>query len=71
MQKVYGNDIAPSCSYCQFGRLSPNEECILCVKKGVMLPTSHCKKFKYDALKRQPKPRQKIFTDYSPEDFAL
>ena len=71
MAKVYDKSISPSCSYCQFGRLSPDKEGILCIQQGIMLPSSSCKKFKYDPLKRQPKQKPKLFTGYNPEDFVL
>ncbi|MBQ4039559.1 MAG: hypothetical protein IJC91_00365 [Oscillospiraceae bacterium] len=47
--------IAPACEYCSFGTVSPDEQSVLCPKKGIMRRTSSCRKFVYDPLKRQPK----------------
>lgn len=65
-----GKDISPSCSYCEHGRLSPDGESVLCIKKGVMDKDGFCKKFSYDILKRQPK-RPKALTKFDEEDFTL
>lgn len=43
-----------SCSYCEFGRLSPNGVSILCVKKGIVKRDGQCRRFVYDPLKREP-----------------
>lgn len=60
----------PACSLCEYGRPSPDAAAVLCVKRGVMLPDSSCKKFKYDPIKRQPPAKQKL-PAYAPEDFRL
>jgi len=51
---VNENSISAACSHCLNGRLSPDKLSVLCKKKGVMLPTSSCRKFVYDPLKRKP-----------------
>lgn len=53
-------ELPPSCSYCIFGRPSPDGESILCIKRGVMLLTSSCRKFKYNPLKRKPQRAQSL-----------
>lgn len=53
-------ELPPSCSYCIFGRPSPDGESILCIKRGVMLLTSSCHKFKYNPLKRKPQRAQSL-----------
>jgi len=60
----------PACSLCEYGRPSPDATTVLCVKRGIMLPGSNCKKYRYDPLKRQPAVKQKL-PDYTPEDFRL
>lgn len=65
-----GKNISPSCSYCEHGRLSPDGENVLCIKKGVMDKDSFCKKFSYDILKRQPK-RPMALTKFDEKDFSL
>jgi len=61
---------APACSLCEYGRPSPDATTVLCVKRGIMLPGSSCKKFKYDPIKRQPLTARKL-PAYAPEDFKL
>lgn len=63
-------DITPACKYCEHGKAAAQYNQILCVKHGVMLPESSCRKFRYDPLKRQPN-RAPILPEFSPEDFAL
>lgn len=71
MKKLFNFKKSPACEYCAHGRFTPDSTAILCVKKGIMLPSSHCKLFKYDALKRRPRQAPKISTDFSEEDFSL
>ena len=63
-------EISPSCSYCSYGKLSPDGETVLCKKKGVVEKDFACRKFNYDVLKRQPK-RPIELEKYNPEDFSL
>lgn len=70
MQRLYNNKISPACEYCNFGRLSADLESVLCSKNGVMSPSSSCRKFKYDPLKRRPKRAPKLM-EFSKEDFEL
>ena len=63
-------EISPSCSYCAYGKLSPDGETVLCKKKGVVEKDFACRKFQYDVLKRQPK-RPIELEKYNPEDFSL
>ncbi|MEI6578939.1 MAG: hypothetical protein WCN92_05680 [Eubacteriales bacterium] len=62
--------ISPACTYCVHGRLSPDKLSVLCIKKGVMLPTSSCRRFIYDPLKRQPQ-RLPRLPKFNAEDFEL
>lgn len=71
MKKIFNQGLTPACEYCLHGRLSPDESMVLCVKKGFMLPSSSCRSFKYDALKRLPKKGERIATNFTPEDFSL
>lgn len=49
------------CSYCVYaGKL--DDETYLCAKRGFVAACHHCRKFKYDPLKRVPKRRK-------PKDF--
>ena len=71
MKKLFKDDITPACEYCKYGRLTPDASGVLCVKNGIMLPSSMCKSFKYDALKRRPKRHLQIFSDFSEDEFKL
>ena len=62
--------ISPACAYCGHGRLSPDRLSVLCIKKGIMLPTSSCRKYVYDPLKRQPQ-RLPRMPKFSAKDFKL
>ncbi len=58
------------CENCRHGRLAPDEDCVLCEKKGVMHLTSVCRKFEYDPLRRRPKrPVQR--EEHDPSEFVL
>lgn len=71
MSRILGKNHKPACGYCRHGRLSPDKDSVLCVKKGIMQPDSSCFSFKYDPLKRRPGRKPVINTDFSPEDFKL
>lgn len=64
------DDISPACAYCLHGKMSPGNQSVLCIKKGVMLPTSSCNKFVYDPLKRRPQRMPKL-PKMESEDFEL
>ena len=58
------------CANCAFGTHAPDGDSVLCEKRGVMLNTSTCKKFKYDPLNRTPA-RPLMMGEHSPEEFVL
>ena len=63
-------ELSPSCSYCKYGKRSPDKENVLCDRSGIRMPDSFCGKFIYDPLKRQPK-RRLVLPVYSPEEFKI
>lgn len=69
-QSLLNSKIRPACIYCAIGKVSCDGESVLCVKKGVMQPDSHCRAFRYDPLKRVPKAQAKL-PEYSAEDFSI
>ena len=71
MKKLFNEDVAPKCEYCHFGRITPDSNSVLCEKRGIMLPSSSCKSFKYDVLKRRPEKKPQLFSEYSAEDFKI
>ncbi len=70
MQRLFSKNLSPACEYCDFGRLTVDENSVLCSKNGVMSPLSSCRHFKYDPLKRRPK-RQPKLKEFSKEDFEI
>lgn len=69
-QTLLNKNIAPACMYCAVGQLSCDGGTVLCTKKGVMQPDSHCRSFRYDPLKRVPRAKPKM-PEYSAEDFSI
>ncbi len=58
------------CETCLHGRLSPDKETVLCIKKGIVQPDGKCRKYSYDPLKRQPK-KPLIIEQADPSEFIL
>ncbi|MDD6062451.1 MAG: hypothetical protein PUB99_07560 [Oscillospiraceae bacterium] len=69
-QSLVHKKIKPACMYCAHGQKSCDDSCILCVKKGIMQPDSHCRRFQYDPLKRVPQKKAQLPL-FSAEDFSL
>ncbi len=68
--RLFDPHIEPSCSYCQYGTATKDGLAILCRRRGVMLPDSFCRRFRYDPLLRVPS-RQPRLPQYDAEDFTL
>ena len=58
------------CRNCKHGRLSPEGDTVLCVKKGIVDPDGSCRRYSYDPLKRVPK-KMPAVREANPEDFDL
>lgn len=54
-KKLFGNNIKPSCKYCELAQLQEDSDKIMCEKFGEVKAYDACKKFAYDPLKRIPK----------------
>ena len=68
---LFRKKITPACAYCQWGTAMDDSQ-ILCIKKGVVLSESKCRKFRYDPCKRIPaKPKALDFSKYAEDDFSL
>lgn len=68
---LFRKNIEPHCCYCKFGNLV-NEREVACVKRGIVPMEWHCRKFRYDPLKRvPPRPRALDTSKMSERDFAL
>lgn len=59
-----------ACEYCKNGRLSPDEQTVLCVKKGLVAPDGKCMRYSYDPLKRRPK-KPLMVQKADPSEFDL
>ncbi len=59
------------CAHCAFaGKV--NEEQMICQKCGIVPAGHHCRRFRYDPLKRVPaKPKAQDFSQYNDKDFSL
>lgn len=53
-KKLFGNNIKPSCKYCELGTAAGGDK-IMCSKFGEVKAYDACKKFVYNPLKRIPK----------------
>ena len=68
---LFEKSIEPRCAYCAHGRPLDQEQ-IVCPRKGVMDPGSHCRSFRYDPLKRVPPRPAALDTEKLNEaDFSL
>jgi hypothetical protein len=63
-------EIARVCRLCRTGLPSPDGKSVLCPKKGPVPPDFHCRRFKYDPLKRVPESAPHPM-EFSPEEFEL
>lgn len=68
--KFFNKNIEKRCEYCLHSQKYEGIGEILCNYKGAVEPDHHCRRFKYDILKRQPK---KLRTEdtYTADDFAI
>ena len=59
------------CTYCQFaGRI--DDETMVCPYYGVVPCEHHCRRFRYDPLKRVPgRMKPKDFSKFDKQDFSL
>jgi hypothetical protein len=59
-----------TCSICVHGRQSNDETKVLCTKKGVVDASYHCRKYKYDPLKRVPH-HAPTLPHFDKDDFSI
>jgi hypothetical protein len=52
-------DTTPSCRFCEYAAAIRDGETMICAKNGVVSATHLCRKYAFDPLKRQPRPRPK------------
>lgn len=68
---LFRKKIEKSCAYCvHAGKIDENN--YLCAKKGPVVAGQHCRRFRYDPLKRVPKRmKPRDFSAYDEVDFTL
>ncbi len=69
-RKLYGNHIEPACEYCAKARRASDGRVMLCLRKGIVPLYHHCRRFRYDPLKRVPF-RQPTLKKHEAEEFKL
>ena len=68
---LFRKKIERSCSYCRHAT-KLNDDDVLCIKKGVVIGSKPCRKFRYDPCKRIPhKAKPLDFSQYPEENFKL
>lgn len=68
---LFRKNMEPRCGYCKFAAAA-EPGLVVCCKKGIRPETAHCRKFRYDPLKRMPpKPQIADFEKYDKRDFSL
>lgn len=59
------------CSYCAYGT-TMSDNTVICSKRGIQKPESHCWRFRYDPCKRIPSKMKALdFSRFHTEDFSL
>lgn len=68
---LFRKKIDRNCAYCQFaGKV--DDETMICQKYGFVPAAHHCRKFRYDPLKRVPaRPKAARFEELKEKDFSL
>ena len=68
---LFRKKIDRSCSYCKLAGYC-DETHMACQRYGIVPKEHHCRRFKYDPLKRIPvRPNGKSFEKFKNEDFSL
>lgn len=71
MKMLFRKKIDRLCAYCAHAGKVDMETCV-CKRKGLVPAEHHCRKFKYDPLKRVPvRMKPKDFADCDSMDFSL
>jgi hypothetical protein len=68
---LFRKDIEPMCVYCRHGNKIGDRE-LSCKHRGITHPTSSCRRFSYDPLKRiPPRPAKLVTRGLSDDDFKI
>ncbi|MBQ3076707.1 MAG: hypothetical protein IJC43_02510 [Clostridia bacterium] len=67
---LFGSDVSPRCSLCEHGRVLEGNPHISCRYRGMVTEGYHCRRFRYDPLKRVP-PKAAVLPKFEAEDFSI
>ena len=67
---LFRKSIDPRCMYCSRGRPMGRGQ-VGCVYHGVVKEHHHCRRFRYDPLRRVPAKPAKLGRNYTDKDFEL
>ena len=68
---LFRKKIDQYCAYCAHAGKIDDEQ-VICQKAGIVPASHHCRKFRYDPLKRVPsRPKAQDFSKYDDKDFSL
>ncbi len=70
LKNLFGSGVQPACLHCEQSHPSPDKVMVLCRRFGPVSPHYKCKKYRYDPLKRTPRPMPKL-PAYAAEDFEV
>lgn len=68
--RLFREKIDPRCAYCKHG-VTLNKSDVGCVAHGIVPIEFHCRRFRYDPLKRIPVRPVRLRKNYSDADFKL
>ena len=68
---LFRKKIERFCAYCAFsGKVNDNQ--VICQKCGIVPASHHCRRFRYDPLKRiPPKAKAQDFSKFDQKDLSL
>lgn len=68
---LFRKAIEPRCAYCAKGEQLDASR-IICIKRGIVSTSFHCRSFRYDPLRRTPPaPAPLLQKEWSSEDFSI
>lgn len=68
---LFRKKIDPNCAYCHFAYPADPGN-VICRKKGIRAENDHCRKFRYNPLKRVPaRPKAPDFEKFDDRDYSL
>ncbi len=68
---LFRKKIEPRCAYCRRAQAA-EPGFVICRKKGIVPEEHHCRRFRYDPLRRTPpRPARADFSKYDDQDFSL